>query len=135
MVEDELARLHHDADDWSGEWFRHCIRSRPLLPVAVVQYQRYAWLGDLADGRLRLTIDCHLRGQPARGWHIPSGEQGPLELLPDSLILELKFRHTMPALAKELFYALPLVPASFSKYRTAAAGCGLAPAAGAAASA
>lgn len=137
VPESEVAKLAHhmNGEEWHGDWFLHCVLSRPLTPVAVVQYQRFAWLGNLPDGRLRLTIDTNLRGQPARGWHIPSGEQGPLELLPGGLILELKFRGAMPALAKELFYALPLTPASFSKYRTAVAACGLAPSADSAASA
>jgi hypothetical protein len=48
------------------------------------------------------------------------------------MVLELKFRNVMPSLAKELFYALPLVPASFSKYRTAVSACGLVPSSSAA---
>ena len=112
-------------DKWHGEWFRRHVETRQLRPMSVVTYERFARIGSMPEGDVRLTIDRDLRGTSAAGWHVPRDSAGEIALLPDLFVVELKFRDVLPALFKRLLCELPLRPVSFSKYRTAVDGCGL----------
>jgi hypothetical protein len=112
----DLARLEAPPDGyWSGHWFEKRRAARRLDPVCQVSYDRMARGATSDGGTARLTLDGAIRVHSTRQVRF-SGEPG-IPLLPDALILELKFRDSMPALFKGLIEDLKLQPARASKYR------------------
>ncbi len=65
-----------------------------------------------------MTLDRHLHCQTTDRWHI-GDMQGAKPLLPGEVILELKYRATLPSLFKTLLQEFGLTPSSVSKYRLA----------------
>lgn len=115
---DELTRLAEDSPppDWSGLWFQRRLRIRGLRPACQLNYLRWAFMDMTSDGPLRLTLDRDVRGQIVDQWQI--GAPAPAkELLADQVILELKFRHALPATFKELLGDMQLTPVRVSKHR------------------
>jgi VTC domain len=117
---DELEQLSEDnaARDWAGYWFHRRLAARELKPVCQIAYRRTARVAMTQHGPIRLTLDDNLGALPAAGLGFTEG-QGML-LLRDQIILEMKFRSTMPALFKSLIEEFALIPKPFSKYRRAA---------------
>lgn len=86
---------------------------RPL-PVLYLAYDRTAWRGkDNPD--LRITFDTEIRFRQDR-LDLSAGDEGERLLVEDSILMEVKFPHSMPLwLARELS-CLSVFPVSFSKY-------------------
>lgn len=102
--------------DWCGLWFQRRLKIRGLRPACQLNYLRWAFMDGTSDGPLRLTLDRQVRGQLIDQWRIGSADQAK-ELLADQVIVELKFRHALPATFKELLGDLQLTPVRVSKHR------------------
>lgn len=101
---------------WDGAWFLEDLQQRDLQPSCRVAYRRTAFVGKLADGPIRLTLDRDLRGTRVDAWDTSVSEMGQL-LLPEAVLLELKFHVHVPVLFQELLPRLPHQAARMSKYR------------------
>jgi VTC domain len=131
VAEGELPRLAEGAAgdiDWPGHWFQHSLLLKQLQPRCRLSYDRLAFVGSGdGGGPVRLTLDSHIHCAPVAGWvwqwhELPGG----LHLLPAEVILELKFRSSLPALFKRLIESQELIPSPVSKYRRSVDGWGLA---------
>ena len=120
VEEAEVQRLRDEPIDpaWNGSWFQRRITVRKLAPSCSISYQRQAYFGQNGEGPLRLTLDRNLRSQLADGWTVTEVVNG-MPMLPDQVLLELKFRRHLPALFKTLMQDLSLTPGTLSKYRLA----------------
>lgn len=125
VAESDLVRLLTLPTDsaWDGLWFRQRLDDQRLSPVCQISYQRFARVGSVAEGMVRLTIDSDLRARPADGWQVPTSSLAGKSLINGQRIVELKFRETLPTLFRGLIQDLHLEPAPFSKYRTSIAAC------------
>ena len=116
---DDLSALQDDgiSEGWSGAWFHGRLLARGLRPRVQVSYRRTARLGQSPHGPARLTLDDELRAVPLGrlGFVAESGH----EALPDRVILEMKYRISMPVQFKQLIEEFSIVPARVSKYRLA----------------
>lgn len=117
----ELSRLaaplnSHVAEGWQGDWFHERIVKRGLLPASRITYRRTAYVGECAEGPLRLTLDREIRGALSSDWSLTGGDDG-LQLLNSHVILELKFLRSLPLPFKDLVRDFRLNPAAISKYR------------------
>ncbi|HEY7497836.1 MAG TPA: polyphosphate polymerase domain-containing protein [Vicinamibacterales bacterium] len=111
---DRLARPEDDAP-WAGEWFHRRIVARRLEPVCQMSYARTARM-ILRNGEpVRLTLDSDLAVHPVDGFAFTNGEGMPV--LPGSVILELKYRGTFPAIFRHLVEEFAIAPRAASKYR------------------
>jgi len=110
---------------WGGHWFHRRMILRQLQPALRICYDRLAHVGVSAEGSLRLTLDRDIRCAPAQGWNIGDFKDG-LSLLRGQIILELKYRSSLPALFKRLLHDMGLNPRPVSKYRLGIHGWGLA---------
>jgi len=113
-----------DAGDSQTKWFKRRVLVRQLEPVCRVSYLRTARLADTADGRVRMTLDYSLSASAADDFTLDG--PGPAALLNGYMILELKFRGSMPAVFRALADHFALVPGRASKYRVAADALGIA---------
>jgi len=114
---DELTRLEqHAPDQWDGGWFHRRLLLRRLRPVCEVSYHRLAREGMAASGPIRLTLDERLHVALADRPEFASGRTG-MHILEPSMILELKYRSTVPPVFKELVEEFGLRPQTTSKYR------------------
>jgi hypothetical protein len=111
--------------DWAGQWFYRQLRFRDLRPSCWIHYQRTAFMGGSLHGPVRLTLDREVSGVPAADWHVPCGLEGARELLPGSVVLELKFRAALPAVFRDLLTELPARVGGVSKYRLCVEAWGL----------
>lgn len=116
----DLAWLVGDAGDaagleWPGRWMARRLAVRRLAPVCQVAYRRMARGSEAAGGHARLTLDQAIRVTPVDGVCF-STDPGN-EVLPDSQILELKFRTHLPAVFTRLVEEFGLLPQTASKYR------------------
>ncbi len=102
--------------DWEGHWFHESLLRKALHPVCQIVYDRTAFLGQCADGPLRLTMDRKIRGLMSTDWTLGNFESAHT-LADERVVLELKFRDAMPSLFKQLVTNLQLTPTGFSKYR------------------
>ena len=103
--------------DWTGAWFQRHLQRRQLLPVCTIAYERIAFVGQSAEGPLRLTFDRNIRGTLTNAWRVDCLEDG-MPILADQVICEFKYQSALPALFKEIIQALHLTPSPVSKYRT-----------------
>jgi hypothetical protein len=119
----ELVGEPDGGQPWAGAWFRDRLAARRLGPVVQVAYDRTARIGHGEFGLFRLTLDDNLRARPvnALAFAADAGER----VLPESVILELKYRFAMPALFKALVADFGLETTVVSKYRLAAEALGL----------
>lgn len=122
----ELGLLHDPTFNhtWPGCWFHRRLHVRRLRPTCQISYVRAAFMGENSQGPLRLTLDRQVRCAPASAWS-PSDPQGELPLLTGEVVLELKFRDSLPTLYKRLMHELALIPGVVSKYRLAVQAWGL----------
>ena len=114
----ELARhlTNGSVDSWSGNWFRDEIARRRLLPVCGITYDRMAYLGSAENGAVRVTFDRRVRGEWTTTWDVIP-VRSTVELLPDLVICEFKYRLSMPRMFKEIVETFGLQPTACSKYR------------------
>jgi hypothetical protein len=117
-----LTTLDAGAND--TRWFRRRVSIRQLAPVCRVSYVRTARLADTPDGRVRLTLDYSLSASVADAFALDGAAPAPL--LNGQMILELKYRGTMPAVFRELADTFAITPGRASKYRVAANALGIA---------
>jgi hypothetical protein len=101
--------------DGGGAWFGPLIRRRSLRPICWISYTRTAFAAATLSGPVRLTLDRDVMGTTASTWTVPAGVEGRT-LLPGEVILELKFRSSLPALFHDLLGVLPSRLAGVSKY-------------------
>jgi hypothetical protein len=107
----------------SSAWFRRRVAVRQLQPVCQVSYLRTALVSATADGVARLTLDIGMHAVASAAF---SFEPRPATaLLNDVMILELKYRQSVPGVFKELVETFSLRPQRSSKYRVAADTLGL----------
>lgn len=120
VEESELNRLREAPAeiDWTGHWFHRRIARRLLQPSCLISYERQAYFGLNAEGPLRLTLDQNVRGRVAEAWNVHPVLDEPV-MLPDEVLLELKYRDHLPALFKMLIQDFALTPGPVSKYRLA----------------
>jgi VTC domain len=127
--------------EWPGEWFRRRLQLRQINPVCLVSYARVARTAMTPDGAARLTLDADVQVAPQAGFEVAAWKSertnggrertnggaargGPLlaagaghAVLDGQMILELKYRHNLPALFKRLVEEFALAPQRASKYR------------------
>jgi hypothetical protein len=114
---DALTRLEqHLSDEWDGGWFQRRLLLRRLRPVCEVSYHRVAREGTAESGPIRLTLDERLHVALAERPEFGRGGAG-IHILEPSMILELKYRATVPLVFKELVEEFGLRPQTASKYR------------------
>lgn len=110
-----LAAVSGLVDGVNGGWFGERVRERLFQPICWIAYTRTAFQSATPNGPLRLTLDRDVMGTPATRWTVPPSVEGRT-LLPDEVILELKYRVSLPPLFHELLAALPSRLAGVSKY-------------------
>lgn len=110
---------------WAGHWFHRRLIGRQLRPVCQLSYLRTARVAMTPDGVVRLTLDRDLRARRANGltFHDDPGRR----LLDHGVILELKYRVSLPAMFKHLVEQHTLRPLPISKYRLGATALDLTP--------
>jgi len=104
------------ATTWPGHWFHRHLMYRQLAPVCRIAYERVAFMGETADGPLRLTFDRNIRGVFTPHWCL-AGFEGGLPVLTGGVVCEFKYRAYLPGLFKEIIQAMRLTPGPVSKYR------------------
>lgn len=124
VAPDELERLdqapaHDPEPGWAGDWFRTRMMRRAMRPVCEIRYDRIARQTVTRDGLARMTLDTGLHYAAAGNSGFRHAADRPL--IAGMAVVELKFHHAPPAVFKSLLESFPIVPARFSKYRTAAA--------------
>jgi hypothetical protein len=118
-----LSRLDEPAYGWEGDWFHRRLVLRQLRPVCEVGYHRVARMGLGAYGPIRLTLDDQLVAFPAARSAFADHRNG-ISYLQGQLVLELKYRVTVPPIFKQLVEEFALRPAPVSKYRFGLAALG-----------
>ena len=94
--------------------------------VAVVSYQREAWIGSV-DRRLRLTFDNWCRADLPRDG-LSADLSGGLPIVwPGRYVMEIKFDHAIPCWVRDIVVAQGLQMQRFSKYAGAVETLGQAP--------
>lgn len=111
-------------DDWQAAWFATALERRGLRPACQITYQRTAYIGAAPEGPVRLTLDRRLRGTLNDSWKFLPGE-GRLPFLTEKVVLEMKFRSTLPGAFKECLQTLQLASVPVSKYRNCLAAWGI----------
>jgi hypothetical protein len=126
VPEEELHFFLNGTPDpaWSARWFHQRIRDKGLLPTCGVAYWRTAFFGQSANGPIRMTFDRHLIGAGYDSWGVPNLREGQ-PLLPEAVLLEMKYHVHMPVLYRDLLPQLPPQPARVSKYRLSVQRCGI----------
>jgi hypothetical protein len=107
----------------STAWFRRRVALRQLQPVCQVSYLRTARMSVAAEGVARLTLDAEIHALASDAFSFDARPATPL--LRDVMILELKYRQSLPGIFKELVETFRLRPQRSSKYRVAADTLGL----------
>ena len=108
--------LPHTAE---AGWFTRAICKHSLTPVCLVSYRRHAFVGMVDGEAIRLTLDRNIRAASHRAYVVPISLNGDGTSLTEGRILEIKFARELPASLNAVLETLGLLPASFSKYRTA----------------
>ena len=123
---EELPRLHGAEAEpgWPGFWYHQRLLARRLRPICQIGYQRTARVAMTPHGPIRLTFDRCIRTIPLElaAFHDPAAA---VELSPDQMIIEFKFRVAMPVLFKELVETFGLTAKRISKYRLAVVALGM----------
>jgi hypothetical protein len=119
-----LLEAREASSAWAGDWFRACLREQRLAPRCEVAYRRLARVAEVDGTPIRLTLDRTIRCAPAP--RLVLAELTAERALPiPRIILELKFRHGLPRVFKELIREFGLLPDPASKYRQAVGLCRL----------
>ena len=90
-----------------------CLRRR-LSAVALIDYQRRPYISKF-DASFRLTFDSQLQVTQTGRLFPSAAVSCPLKMLPGYVILEVKFRHHMPAWFHSIIQAYELQRVSISK--------------------
>lgn len=114
--------LGEAAPGWAGQWFHRRLLLRQEKPVCQISYLRMARAGFGHDGPARLTLDDDVRVSGACEPRFAAETGRPV--LRQRMILELKFRHHLPAIFKRLVEEFALSPQRASKYRLGMAALG-----------
>ncbi|MGH9309430.1 MAG: polyphosphate polymerase domain-containing protein [Vicinamibacterales bacterium] len=119
-----LDRLHDAtaAGSWPGDWFQRRLQVRGLSPVCQISYHRIARTIDVNHGHARLTLDSDLRAQRVSEARFTGG--AGVVVLPDRMVLELKYRVQLPAIFRRLIEEFTLRTTTASKYRLGMAALG-----------
>jgi VTC domain len=127
---EEVNRLFEPESDptWDGHWFHRRLLKRGLQPTCQVSYLRTARCYQSPQGLCRLTMDNDLRVLPMPDLAFIPGAGMPL--MPDQVILEMKFRTDMPAPFKQVVEEFILNRQAVSKYKTGVMSLGYTPAGG-----
>lgn len=123
---DQLALLEEPEADslWPGFWFHRRLLGRALKPVCQIEYLRTARIGMAEGFPVRMTLDRELKACATNSQcYDESGNRTPLA--GSAWIMELKYRHALPALFKRLVTELAPAPQRLSKYRLAIQTLGL----------
>jgi len=104
-------------------WFRRRVALRGLHPVCQVSYLRTARQSAAPEGIARLTLDSAVQAVASGAFSFDLHPATPL--LRDVMILELKYRQSLPGVFKDLVETFKLRPQRSSKYRVAAETLGL----------
>ena len=120
-----LADLAQPPARWPVGWFTSDVAGLGLRPVCVVSYRRAAFIGESDCGGVRMTIDRAASGLPSPAISLDPVTSG-IPLLPDLVVVELKFLTTLPALFKEAVERFQLRSTGVSKYRRCVRAAGLA---------
>jgi RNase P/RNase MRP subunit p29 len=107
---------------WPGDWFHRRLLLRQITPICELSYSRTARFARTAEGPVRLTLDEDVRVLAATAPRF-SGLEGQL-VVPEQMILELKYRQHVPAIFKRLVEEFSLEPQRASKYRLGMAALG-----------
>jgi hypothetical protein len=120
VTDGELARLLEPAADpaWPAYWFQRRLLDRGLQPTCQISYDRTAHVGMNGEGPMRLTLDRNVTCAAAHDWRVGQA-QATLQLLRNTVVLELKYRTALPTLFKRLVHDFKLSAAPGSKYRLA----------------
>jgi hypothetical protein len=113
-VLNQLERAEADGP-WLGDWFHRRLLARRLRPVCRLSYHRMARGLSVNGTTVRLTLDDSVAVAAIDAVHFD--ESPGLPILPQQLILELKFRGHLPAVFKRLIEELRLTSSTASKYR------------------
>jgi len=115
----ELERLEAPrtdaAADWAGRWFQQRVLIRRLRPMCEVSYDRTARVAMTETGPARLTIDEHVAVRSADRAAFEDGARAIV--LDRDVVIELKYRVSMPLVFKQLVETFALTPRAVSKYR------------------
>lgn len=114
---------------WLGDWFHRRLLARRLRPVCRLSYHRVARSLSTNGTTVRLTLDDSVAVAATNAVHF--GEAAALPMLPQQLILELKFPGPLPSVFKRLIEELRLTAQTASKYRLGMTALGHIPAEGA----
>jgi hypothetical protein len=113
---DDLRRLAADPEHaWPGHWFHRRLLARRLQPVCSLTYSRVARVAERASGAIRVTIDDGIRVHGIERLAFETGTDLPV--LAQHMVVEVKFRESLPGIFKELIETFKLVPTASSKYR------------------
>jgi hypothetical protein len=112
-----LDRLHDSqpAAGWSGYWFQQRLHARRLAPTCHLSYHRTARVAMTPQGPARITIDDSLRALPTTG--LAFRTESGIDALDRQMIIEMKYRHDMPVILKQLVQEFRLNSKPVSKYR------------------
>ena len=98
---------------WDGDWFHRRLLLRQQKPVCQISYPRIARTAMTFDGPARLTLDEDVCVTTAREPRF--APEAGRQILPQRMILELKYGDHLPAIFKRLVEDLTLEPARASK--------------------
>ena len=90
------------------------LRTWQPTPKVFIGYDRIACTGR-EDPQLRITFDQHLRWRTDR-LTLDAGDDGAPVLPQETIVMEIKFLHSMPLWLAQLLSRMQLYPTSFSKY-------------------
>jgi hypothetical protein len=110
----QLERTEADGP-WLGDWFHRRLLARRLRPVCRLSYHRMARGLSVNGTTVRLTLDDSVAVAAINAVHFD--ESPALPILPQQLILELKFHGQLPTMFKRLIEELRLTSRTASKYR------------------
>ena len=99
-----------------ASWFADEVAELRLQPVCRISYDRTAFVGVAPTGPIRLTLDRSPIGMKSADFTLTPVTNGTW-LLPDSVIVELKFLAASPLVFKELMATFRLNVRGVSKYR------------------
>lgn len=100
---------------WAGHWFHRRLLARRLMPMTQFSYHRTARIAMTAEGPARITLDDQFHVAPTTGLFF-HGELG-VPALDEQVIVEMKYRRSMPAVLKHVVEEFRLSPQRVSKYR------------------
>jgi len=105
--------LTHAAGSLVRDQFEYDCYRKSIEPIALIDYQRRPYVSKY-DPNFRITFDEQLRATQT-GSLYPSGKAAPRRILAGYTIVEVKFRHHLPAWFHQVIQAHELKRVSISK--------------------